>query len=59
LEFLKTLNKNGTAPPPTAKLKLDIIVVGAGLGGLATAIALQQSGHKVTIFEQTPELGEV
>ncbi|KAJ5654888.1 hypothetical protein N7490_001891 [Penicillium lividum] len=42
-----------------AKVPLNIILVGAGLGGLATAIALTQSGHKVTVYEQTPVLGEV
>ncbi|KAJ5317837.1 hypothetical protein N7508_002345 [Penicillium antarcticum] len=42
-----------------AKVPLNILLVGAGLGGLATAIALAQSGHKVTVFEQTPVLGEV
>ncbi|KAL4737928.1 hypothetical protein BDV11DRAFT_216380 [Aspergillus similis] len=38
---------------------LNLILVGAGMGGLATAIALAQAGHKVKIFEQTPVLGEV
>lgn len=38
---------------------LDIIVVGAGLGGLAAAIALALSGHKVRVFEQAPVFGEV
>lgn len=42
-----------------AKIPLNILLVGAGLGGLATAIALTQSGHKVTVYEQTPVLGEV
>jgi salicylate hydroxylase len=38
---------------------LNIIIVGAGLGGLATAIALAIFGHTVTIYEQASELGEV
>ncbi|KAL4896202.1 hypothetical protein BDV59DRAFT_210798 [Aspergillus ambiguus] len=59
LEFLKALRGNSVSQPTATKIKLDIIVVGAGLGGLATAVALQQSGHNVTIFEQTDQLGEV
>jgi len=38
---------------------MKVIVVGAGLGGLATAIALSRTGHDVTILEQAPQLGEV
>lgn len=38
---------------------MDIVVVGAGLGGLAAAIALKTSGHDVTIYEQTVILEEV
>ena len=38
---------------------LDIIVVGAGLSGLATAIAASLSGHSVTVFESAKELQEV
>lgn len=40
-------------------IRLNIIVVGAGLGGLATAISLASSGHTVTVYEQACELGEV
>ena len=41
------------------QFKLNIIVVGAGLGGLAAAIALVRKGHTVTILEQAHQLGEV
>jgi len=34
-----------------------IIVVGAGLGGLAAAIRLQASGHQVTLLEKRAQLG--
>ncbi|KAF9735030.1 hypothetical protein PMIN06_000802 [Paraphaeosphaeria minitans] len=45
--------------PKEATVKLKIIVAGAGLGGLAAAIALRRRGHEVTVFEKAPELGEV
>lgn len=38
---------------------LDIIIVGAGLGGLAAAIGISKAGHRVTILEQAEQLGEV
>lgn len=40
-------------------MRLDILIVGAGIGGLATAVALARRGHKVKVFEQAPALGEV
>jgi salicylate hydroxylase len=36
-----------------------IVIVGAGLGGLAAALALLQKGFQVTVLEQSAELGEV
>jgi 2-polyprenyl-6-methoxyphenol hydroxylase-like FAD-dependent oxidoreductase len=38
---------------------LNIIIVGAGLSGLATAISSALSGHDVTIFESANALQEV
>jgi 2-polyprenyl-6-methoxyphenol hydroxylase-like FAD-dependent oxidoreductase len=38
--------------------KHRIAVVGAGLGGLAAAIALRQRGFDVQIYEQAAELAE-
>lgn len=40
-------------------VKLDIIIVGAGISGLATAISSALSGHNVTVFESAKELLEV
>lgn len=39
--------------------KPKIIVVGGGIGGLATANALIANGLDVTVYEQAPALGEV
>ncbi|MDX3003762.1 FAD-dependent monooxygenase [Kribbella solani] len=35
------------------------IVVGAGIGGVTAAVALQRCGWRVTVLERAPELGEV
>ncbi|KAG9503476.1 hypothetical protein J7337_006321 [Fusarium musae] len=50
-------NGNGHFPDP--QVKLQILIVGAGLGGLATAVALARKGHEVTVLEQAATLGEV
>lgn len=58
-------NANGVTKPAVSEdnvpgqLKLEILVVGAGLGGLATAIALGRRGFSVQVFEQAATLGEV
>ncbi|KIM92686.1 hypothetical protein OIDMADRAFT_139218 [Oidiodendron maius Zn] len=42
-----------------SSFSVDVVIVGAGLGGLAAAIAITRAGHRVTIVERAPELGEV
>src|ERR1700749_5204767 len=37
----------------------DVLIAGAGLGGLTAALALIQRGHNVRVFEQAAELREV
>jgi salicylate hydroxylase len=62
LQFLKKLypeSHNHKSLPLQAKLKLRVIIVGGGLGGLACAIALARRGHTITVLEQATQLGEV
>ncbi|KAI0973196.1 monooxygenase [Xylaria arbuscula] len=40
-------------------MPLKVFVVGAGLGGLGAAIALNRAGHDVEVFEQSSFLNEV
>ncbi len=39
--------------------QFKIGIVGAGLGGMTAAVALQQRGFDVTVYEQSPVLGEI
>lgn len=38
---------------------LHALIIGAGLGGLTAALALQRSGFRVSVYEQAPEMGEI
>ncbi|MBD8003732.1 FAD-dependent monooxygenase [Bacillus norwichensis] len=37
----------------------DVIIVGGGIGGLAAALGVVESGKSVSVLEQAPEFGEV
>jgi salicylate hydroxylase len=38
---------------------MNIVIVGAGIGGLACAASLLQRGHQVRVYEQSPQLTEI
>ena len=39
--------------PPSG---IDVLVVGAGLGGMVAAIEIKRQGHNVSIIESKPKL---
>lgn len=43
----------------TATVPRKILIVGAGLGGLCSSIALQTDGNQVTLIDSAPEFVEV
>ncbi|NWJ72708.1 FAD-dependent monooxygenase [Pseudonocardia sp. ICBG1122] len=45
--------------PQQAPHEVSLLVVGGGIGGLATALAIARSGRKVHLLEQAPEFTEV
>ncbi|KAM7196188.1 putative FAD binding domain containing protein [Rhypophila sp. PSN 637] len=48
-----------TMPDHNSKPAFDVLVVGCGLAGLASALALAQAGHRVTVFERSEKLQEL
>ena len=43
----------------TSNLQAPVLVAGAGIGGLAVALALARQGYTVKVLEQAAELGEI
>jgi salicylate hydroxylase len=43
----------------TSQPRLEVAIVGAGIGGLTAAVALARKGIGVTVYEQAPELAPV
>ena len=40
-------------------MRAKIIIIGAGIGGLAAALALQRRGFRVAVYERTAEIREI
>ncbi|KAI0843902.1 putative monooxygenase [Daldinia vernicosa] len=53
------MSGDGTQSNKPASFQLHLVVVGAGLAGLAAAISTRLEGHRVTVLEKTTRLEEV
>jgi salicylate hydroxylase len=45
--------------PVSAKTRPEILIIGGGIGGVATALALARRGMRSRVFEKAPEFGEI
>ncbi len=53
LDLLKSLplKDHVERPPSMSNDKKDVVVIGAGMGGMATAARLAKKGYRVQVFE--------
>ncbi|OAA56110.1 Aromatic-ring hydroxylase-like protein [Cordyceps fumosorosea ARSEF 2679] len=56
---METLRDTWPRDSRRAVKALNIIIVGAGIGGLTSAIALAQTGHNITVLERVSEISDI
>src|SRR5262249_50360541 len=49
----------GAGRPRVPVLSEEILIVGGGIGGVASALALARRGIRSQVFEKAPEFGEI
>src|SRR6187401_1475183 len=57
--ILQRLSRIGFVCWRSIRLYMKVIIIGGGIGGLTTAIALQQRGIEYEVYEAAPELREI
>lgn len=53
------LDLKSTSAATLVRMRLNVAVVGGGIGGLAAVLAIRRAGHEAVCFEQSGELGEL
>lgn len=53
------LSDGPALPESAAPARVDVVIVGGGIGGLASAVALTRAGLTCRVLEQAPAFGEV
>jgi len=56
---MNATDQSGSSRPIASRQAPHFAIIGAGIAGLSSAIALMQAGFKVSIFEQTSQISEI
>jgi 2-polyprenyl-6-methoxyphenol hydroxylase-like FAD-dependent oxidoreductase len=58
-QCVNTLKNGKIARPLVAARREAVLIVGGGIGGMATALSFAQAGIRVSLIEKNPEIAEV